>query len=59
MKLSGADSSGRKKPIPIQNSDFEIKTDIAIKALGFDPENLPKLFKTKSLFFCGGIDIKM
>tara|TARA_B100001123_G_scaffold422492_1_gene531434 strand:+ start:2013 stop:3452 length:1440 start_codon:yes stop_codon:yes gene_type:complete len=44
MKLGTADSSGRKKPVPIPNSDFEIKADIAIKALGFDPENLPKLF---------------
>ena len=49
MKLSGLDSSGRKKPMPIQNSDFELKADIAIKALGFDPEDLPKLFNNQSL----------
>ena len=49
MKLSGADSSGRKRPEPIQNSDFEIKADIAIKALGFDPENIPKLFNNSDL----------
>ncbi len=49
MKLGLPDSSGRKKPEVIPNSDFEIKTDIAIKALGFDPENLPKLFKHPNL----------
>jgi len=49
MKLSDPDSSGRKKPIPIENSDFEIKADMVIKALGFDPENLPQLFNYSNL----------
>ena len=49
MILSDTDSSGRKKPIPIKNSDFEIKADMAIKALGFDPEDLPKLFNNPNL----------
>ena len=49
MKLGKADSSGRNSPEPIINSDFEIKADIAIKALGFDPEDLPKLFNYSSL----------
>ncbi len=49
MKLDKTDSSGRKKPIPIENSDFELKTDLVIKALGFDPENLPKLFNNENL----------
>ena len=49
MELKGSDTSGRKKPIPIQNSDFEIKADMAIKALGFDPEDLPKLFNKSDL----------
>jgi len=49
MEFSGIDSSGRKKPVPINNSEFEIKADIIIKALGFDPENLPKLFDNPSL----------
>jgi len=49
IKLGNPDSSGRKKPEPIPNSDFEIKADIIIKALGFDPENLPKLFNNFEL----------
>ena len=38
-----------KKPIPVQNSSFEMKADIAIKALGFDPEDLPNLFENPNL----------
>ena len=49
MKLGEPDSSGRKKPEPIKGSDFEIKADILIKALGFDPEDIPHLFKNPSL----------
>ncbi len=49
MKLGESDSSGRKRPEPIKDSDFEIKADILIKALGFDPENLPKLFNDQNL----------
>jgi len=49
MKLGEPDSSGRQKPEIIPNSNFEIKADIVIKALGFDPENLPKLFNCKEL----------
>ncbi len=49
MKLGEPDSSGRRKPEPIPNSDFVIEADIAIKALGFDPENLPKLFNNTNL----------
>ena len=32
-----------------EGSDFEIKADMVIKALGFDPEDLPKLFDAKEL----------
>ena len=49
MKLGNSDSSGRKRPEPIPNSEFEMKADMVIKALGFDPENLPKLFNSPDL----------
>ncbi len=49
MQLGKTDSSGRKKPEPIPNSEFEIKADMLIKALGFDPEDLPKLFNSPVL----------
>ena len=38
-----------RKPIEEKNSDFEIKADLVIKALGFDPENLPDLFGESNL----------
>ena len=49
MKLGDPDPSGRKKPVIIENSNYELEADIVIKALGFDPENLPKLFNSESL----------
>ena len=49
MKLGDPDSSGRKKPVIIENSNYELEADIVIKALGFDPDNLPKLFNSKDL----------
>ena len=32
-----------------EGSEYEIETDIVIKSLGFDPEDLPKLFDEKDL----------
>ena len=49
MRLAEVDSSGRKKPEPVPNSEFEMKADMVIKALGFDPEDLPKLFNSPNL----------
>ena len=49
MELGEPDSSGRKKPIPIKNSDYKLEADMVIKALGFDPENIPKLFGSENL----------
>jgi glutamate synthase (NADPH/NADH) small chain len=49
MKLGEPDSSGRKKPEIRIGSEFKIPADIVIKSLGFDPENLPKLFNADEL----------
>ncbi len=49
IKLGEPDESGRRKPIVQKNSEFEIKADIVIKALGFDPEELPILFDENRL----------
>ena len=49
IKLGEPDDSGRRKPEVQRNSEFNIKADIVIKALGFDPENLPKLFGSDDL----------
>ena len=42
-------TSGRRRPEIEQGSDYKIKADLVIKSLGFDPENLPKLFNAKEL----------
>ncbi len=49
MKLGDPDESGRRKPIIENNSEFNLNADIVIKALGFDPEDLPHLFNEKNL----------
>jgi len=49
MQLGEADSSGRKKPEIKENSEYKIDADIVIKSLGFDPENIPKLFGAEDL----------
>ncbi len=49
MKLGEPDSSGRKKPIIEPGSEFKLPADLVIRSLGFDPEDLPKLFNTNDL----------
>jgi len=49
IKLGEPDDSGRRRPVIKQGSEFEIKADMVIKALGFDPENLPLLFDSQEL----------
>ena len=49
IKLGEPDDSGRQRPEIQEGSEFEIKTDMVIKALGFDPENLPLLFDAQEL----------
>jgi glutamate synthase (NADPH) small chain len=49
IKLGEPDDSGRRKPQVQEGSSFEIKADMVIKALGFDPEDLPVLFDSNEL----------
>jgi glutamate synthase (NADPH/NADH) small chain len=49
IQLGEPDDSGRRKPEIKIGSEFEIKADMVIKALGFDPENLPELFDSPEL----------
>jgi len=49
IQLGEPDDSGRRKPEIKEGSEFEIKADMVIKALGFDPEDLPYLFESKEL----------
>ncbi len=44
MHLGLPDASGRQSVEPIEGSHFTLKGDLVIKALGFDPEDLPAAF---------------
>ena len=49
MHLGVPDATGRQTPQPIEGSNFTIEADMAIMALGFDPEDLPRMFGTGEL----------
>jgi len=49
IHLGVADSSGRQIPQMVEGSTVTIQADLVIKALGFDPEDVPKLFKAPEL----------
>ena len=49
MQLGEPDASGRRKPFIQKGSEFELEVDMVIKALGFDPEEIPELFGEKEL----------
>jgi glutamate synthase (NADPH) small chain len=49
MHLGPPDSSGRQTVEPLDGSHFTVKADLVIKALGFDPEDLPRMFGEEKL----------
>ncbi len=49
MRLGARDATGRGAPVKVENSAFRMPADLVIKALGFDPEPLPVLFKAPEL----------
>jgi glutamate synthase (NADPH/NADH) small chain len=49
MRLGAPDASGRRAPEVDPSGGFDLKADLVIKALGFDPEELPKLFGAPEL----------
>ncbi|WP_299758397.1 FAD-dependent oxidoreductase, partial [uncultured Boseongicola sp.] len=44
MRLGAPEAGGRQRIERIPDSEFNIDADLVITALGFDPEDLPKLF---------------
>ncbi|MBV1837494.1 NAD(P)-dependent oxidoreductase [Acetobacter estunensis] len=49
MRLGLPDASGRQSIEPEPDGLFTIKADLVIKALGFDPEPLPEMWKADDL----------
>ena len=49
MRLGRPDASGRRAPEADPGSEFRLDADLVIKALGFDAEDLPKMFGASDL----------
>jgi glutamate synthase (NADPH/NADH) small chain len=49
MHLGLSDASGRQSVEPIQGGHFNLPADLVIKALGYDPEDMPKMFAEPEL----------
>ena len=49
MRLGAPDATGRQVPELIEGSDYVEEADLVIKALGFEPEDLPKLWGVEGL----------
>ncbi|MEL6840695.1 MAG: NAD(P)-dependent oxidoreductase [Pseudomonadota bacterium] len=49
MRLGAPDATGRQSPEVIEGSDYTEEADLVIKALGFEPENLPTLWDVPEL----------
>ena len=49
MRLGAPDATGRQAPEVIEGADYVEDADLVIKALGFEPEDLPQLWGTEGL----------
>ena len=49
MRLGVPDASGRRAPELIEGADYNEPAELVIKALGFEPEDLPTLWNTPEL----------
>jgi len=49
MRLGAPDATGRQAPEVIEGADYTEKADLVIKALGFEPEDLPSLWSQPEL----------
>ncbi len=49
MRLGPPDATGRQVPQLIEGSDYVEDADLVVKALGFEPEDLPKLWGINEL----------
>ena len=49
MRLGTPDASGRQTPEVIEGADYVEEADLVIKALGFEPEDLPTLWGEEAL----------
>jgi glutamate synthase (NADPH/NADH) small chain len=49
MRLTTQDGHGRQSVVPVEGETFALAADMAIKALGFDADDLPGMFGAREL----------
>ncbi|MDX1785246.1 MAG: NAD(P)-dependent oxidoreductase [Roseovarius sp.] len=49
MRLGTSDATGRQRPEEIEGAEYDEPADLVIKALGFEPEDLPGLWEQPEL----------
>ncbi len=49
MRLGAPDATGRQRPEEIEGAEYDEPADLVIKALGFEPEDLPGLWEQPEL----------
>ncbi len=49
MRLGAPDATGRQTPLVVPDSQVKLPADLVIKALGFDPDDVPALFDAPGL----------
>ncbi len=59
IHLGLPDATGRRTPQEIPGSHVNIEADLVLKALGFDPEDLPTMFATPDLGVTGWGTLKI
>jgi glutamate synthase (NADPH/NADH) small chain len=59
MHLGLPDASGRQSVTAIEGSSFTVEADLVIKALGFDPEDVPAAFGQPELAITGWGTLKV
>ncbi len=59
IHLGMPDASGRQTPQEIPDSHLNVEADLVLKALGFDPEDLPALFAAPDLGVTGWGTLKI
>jgi glutamate synthase (NADPH/NADH) small chain len=59
MHLGLPDAAGRLSVDPIAGSSFTVEADLVIKALGFDPEDMPAAFGVPALAITGWGTLKV
>ena len=59
IHLGMPDSTGRQTPQEIPNSHVNIEADLVLKALGFDPEDLPAMLEAPDLGVTGWGTLKI